>query len=222
MKYRIVLLLLTLSPFIFITAQNEGQEVNTLQVEEKQNISTEQEETPESNALEINPEAMTNFEEHLQENTAINSTEEQQKICSKYSRGNRVKRASHKTNQITDISSQSQLSHKKEVKKIDKDIFKWLSIIIFTYVAIRVTWYRYKRKCPICKKWNSMKNIKTICFDEKPTTIIEKRSRKNGQGQVLETWEVDVPATKYYYNTYRKCKHCGHKDIVRSNEIRKN
>jgi len=211
------MLLLSLSFFISIAAQNKVQ-----QVEKKQEFSTEQEETRESCVIENNSEAVTNSEEHLQENTASNSTVEEQKTYSKYSRRNRVKRASHKTNQITGISSQSPSSHKKEVKINDKDIFKWLSIILFAYISIRVIWYRYKRKCPICKKWNSMKNLKTICFDQKPTTIKEKRNKKNGQGEILETWEVDVPATKYYYRTYRGCKHCGHEDFVISNKTQKN
>lgn len=62
---------------------------------------------------------------------------------------------------------------------------------------------------------------KTICFDQKPTTIKGNRSKKNGQGEILETWEVDVPATKYY-RTYYGCKHRGYEDFVISNKTQKN
>lgn len=67
-----------------------------------------------------------------------------------------------------------------------------------------------------------MRTYNRECVDEKPTTIVEKRSKKNSKGEIISTWEVDVPATKYYYRIHRKCKHCGYKDYLSSSKTVKN
>lgn len=90
------------------------------------------------------------------------------------------------------------------------------------YFSIKLFWNIYKRRCPICKRWNSMKDINTEIIDQKHAIITETRSRKNSEGKIIETWEVGVPATKYIYLTHRRCKKCGFKDSVRSSKTIKN
>jgi hypothetical protein len=69
-----------------------------------------------------------------------------------------------------------------------------------------------------------MKKQSKECVDEKPSTIKEERVRKDKDGKITERWEVDVPATVYYYETHRKCKHedCKYEDTLYSSETHKN
>jgi len=95
-------------------------------------------------------------------------------------------------------------------------------IIVVGIIFLLIVGDGAKRKCDNCKKWNAMKKIGTKCVDEKPTTVVEKREHKNRNGHVISSWEVDVPATIYYYQTYRKCNHCGYGDYLESSKTEKN
>lgn len=52
--------------------------------------------------------------------------------------------------------------------------------------------------------------------------ITEIRKVKDREGNVIQSREVDVPATVYTYHIHRRCKHCGYQDILSKEEKRKN
>jgi CHAT domain-containing protein len=93
-------------------------------------------------------------------------------------------------------------------------------IIVIVFICIIVRMYR--RKCRQCKKWNAMKRVRKELVDEKPSTIVKNRTKKNGKGEVICTYQVDVPATTYHYHIHRQCKHCGYKDYKTKSETREN
>ncbi len=95
-------------------------------------------------------------------------------------------------------------------------------VVVIGIIFLWITRSRYKKKCYSCKKWNAMKKISTKCIDEKPSVIYKKREIKNSKGEVLKTWTDSVPATIYYYQIHRKCKHCGHEDYLSKSDKREN
>ncbi|MDR2720678.1 MAG: hypothetical protein LBB15_00095 [Puniceicoccales bacterium] len=128
--------------------------------------------------------------------------------------------------ELETIQTESKQLSKRELEKLKKQLTTtektviW-SIVLFS-IFLLITRYRYKRKCDGCKKWNAMRKTQREYIGEKPTTIVEERTKKNSKGEVISSWEVDVPATIYYYHTHRKCKHCGYRDYLSSSETRKN
>ncbi len=107
--------------------------------------------------------------------------------------------------------------------KDQKDKFiRWFVIGLTLIIVMMIISYRYKRRCDRCGKWNSMKVIDKVLIDEKASSITEERKCRDRNGNVTHTYEVEVPATIYTYNIYRRCKHCGYKDILRRIEKVKN
>jgi|WetSurMetagenome_2_1015567.scaffolds.fasta_scaffold95843_2 hypothetical protein len=104
----------------------------------------------------------------------------------------------------------------------DNSIIWWIVSIITLIVVWKIFRSRYKRKCYKCKRWGAMRNISTECIDEKPSTVKEKRKRMDAEGNIKETWEVDLPATEYTYRTHRRCKYCDNEDYVTYTKTHKN
>jgi hypothetical protein len=87
-------------------------------------------------------------------------------------------------------------------------------IVVFVSIkgAIKYIRYGYKNKCNECKKWHAMEKIDEEYLKEKQTIITETRHHRNSKNEIISSWEVDVPATDYYYRIYRKCKYCNYQD----------
>jgi hypothetical protein len=67
-----------------------------------------------------------------------------------------------------------------------------------------------------------MKTVNKECVDRMQSSVTETRNMKNSKGEIIRTWEVDVPATTYTYHRHRKCKYCGYRDYVTETKTSKN
>jgi uncharacterized membrane protein len=91
-------------------------------------------------------------------------------------------------------------------------------LIIAAIIAVIVAIARYNKKCARCKKWGAMKYVKKVNTGTRHITIYRDIETKDRNGKVIATTQIPVPGTRYYYDNHRKCKHCGYKDIVKSDE----
>ena len=106
------------------------------------------------------------------------------------------------------LKRDSNIVSKKQEDKTDNIWFYF--IIAF---VIFISYYRYKRKCDICKKWNSMVKIKTVKIGEKQSNIKKTETHTDLKGKKhFNTYYV--PATINYFDIHRQCKHCGYRDII--------
>jgi hypothetical protein len=187
------------------TTNNNGlNEVNT----ETQYINTNDLDKQSLNIPDKNrQENLKDNNENLEEK--VNSNIKKQHEQNSYSND----KESNKYNDDSNISSPQYTDNEK--------ILIW-SEILFCVIFIMITSYRFKRRCDNCKKWNAMRIFNRECVDQKQSTIVEKRSMKNRKGEVIRSWEVDIPATTYYYRIHRKCKHCGYKDYLSTSITVKN
>jgi len=96
------------------------------------------------------------------------------------------------------------------------EIKYWIILIIVVIGVIIYLVYSYNRKCNSCGKWRAMKVLRKKCTGSVQTTIKKTEETKNRNGEVIATRDVHVPATRYYYDVYRKCKHCGYEDVVQT------
>lgn len=148
----------------------------------------------------------------------------QQSACNKYHRHHH---GHHKHHRVISNNYSKEISkiHSAKIKAaLSKYKIKWWIIIIIAFIIIqKISKSRYERKCVNCGRWAAMRTISRECIDEKPSTIKEERRKRNAEGKVIETREVDVPATTYIYCIHRKCKYCGYEDdSKRSSERHKN
>lgn len=76
-----------------------------------------------------------------------------------------------------------------------------------------------------------MQRVHSELVGTRNTFIKETRkiyhTRKNGKTYINATpdydeYEVDVPATEYFYDVTYQCSKCGHKEIQRENKVQKN
>ena len=155
-------------------------------------------------------------EEEIPETGSYSSTEDQEKsTVSKNSNDTYIAEQDNKNS--------STKKNKSSFSDEDKDtLIRWCLIIFTLWSVYKIIIYRYKRKCDDCGKWNSMKVIKEELVDQKISSITEIRKVKDREGNVIQSREVDVPATVYTYHIHRRCKHCGYQDILSKEEKRKN
>jgi len=194
---------------------------------EKVEVVPEQQEKDEGNTPENN--SITNGHENV-ENNAGSSREknEQETSVEKGSPSTPLTgQNERKSSENSEQSDQKPQEIKKQASKPSKPLsVKEKTIIFLVLYGIMCIWiviYRYKRICGNCSKWNAMKKVGGWkVYDEKRTVIKETREKKDAKGKIIQTWEVGVPATTYYYRHLRKCKHCGYEDYIFSKETRKN
>lgn len=85
--------------------------------------------------------------------------------------------------------------------------------------------------CPACQRRKTMQRVHSELVGTRDTYVKETRKvyqrRKNGQykfgtdADYME-YEVDVPATEYFYDVTYQCSKCGHKEIQRESKVQKN
>lgn len=122
---------------------------------------------------------------------------------------NNVKQQKHSNSEVVKENTQSDNANEEKSNKL-KNIFIGILGLIWLYVIYKI--YRYRR-CPNCNRWNKLRLIREEVVDAIATSITEERKMKNSRGEVVQTYEVDVPATRYEILKTYKCKRCGH--IVR-------
>ena len=85
--------------------------------------------------------------------------------------------------------------------------------------------------CPACQRRKTMQRVHAELVGTRNTYVKETRKiyhiRKNGKTYVNATpdydeYEVDVPATEYFYDVTYKCSKCGHTEIQRESKVQKN
>lgn len=103
-------------------------------------------------------------------------------------------------------------SSSKNSEKKQFNWFFWLSIIGGVVILYKIISSRYKKKCDNCGKWNTLKKIDTKIIEKIPTTIKKTLTDtiRNKKGDTIrtKTKEVVVPATKFRYRIFNKCKKC--------------
>ena len=206
----LITIFLTMFSFQLLFAQEESEEIKT---EDKNKIIHEEEpiSIEENNNEEIAPTIDKN-KDTLQKN----DTKAIKKHTSK-KKNNKKKQQNISTNQLSQTSDKNTLKEKEK-----ENIFNFIFFAIGVYIIYRIVAYRYRRKCKHCGKWNAMRKTGTYCVGEKDSRIKETTNVRDGNGKVLRTYEEFVPATTYFYETHRKCKYCGFKDVLKSSETKKN
>lgn len=85
--------------------------------------------------------------------------------------------------------------------------------------------------CPACQRRKTMQRVHSELVGTRNTYVKETRkiyhTRKNGKTYINATpdydeYEVDVPATEYFYDVTYKCSKCGHTEIQRESRTQKN
>ena len=136
---------------------------------------------------------------------------------------NKVSASENINNRQSNTSSQSYsssdnntpINNKRETDDIDMNKILLYGILIGILIGvIAFLIYSYSRKCDNCRKWRSMQVMNRRCVGQVATTVKKTEKTKNRDGEVIATREVHVPATKYIYDIYRKCKRCGYEDVV--------
>lgn len=201
---------MTMFSFQSLFAQEESEEIKT---EDKNEIIHEEEpiSIEENNNEGISPTIDKN-KDTLQKN----DTKAIRKHTSK-KKNKKKKQQNISTNQLSQTSDKNTLKEKEK-----ENIFNFIFFAIGVYIIYRIVAYRYRRKCKHCGKWNAMRKTGTYCVGEKDSRIKETTNVRDGNGKVLRTYEEFVPATTYFYETHRKCKYCGFKDVLKSSETKKN
>ncbi len=98
-----------------------------------------------------------------------------------------------------------------------------LLIVIGVLIAVIILLYLiFSKRCPKCGKLKAMEEISCILVNSIPTTISEKREKKDKNGKVVSSWYVDLPATKYVYEKTFRCKYCQHCYVKVKEETVKN
>ncbi|GJH40806.1 hypothetical protein RCZ04_13560 [Capnocytophaga sp. HP1101] len=152
----------------------------------------------------------------------IASTENHHKNTKKQEK-NKVKKEKNST--IQPLQNDTQANPAKEEPKSKGAgwvLIKWIGIILGTIILLFIISDRYSKKCRSCGKWNAMVRYHTKIVGRRRTVITEIRKTRNGEGKVIRTQEVDVPATVTDYEVHRRCKYCGHKDVITETETKKN
>mgnify|MGYP000508779767 CR=1 FL=1 len=84
----------------------------------------------------------------------------------------------------------------------------------FTYIAIIfgiiifLLFRSFKNRCHFCGKWSALTVIKKERLNQYDSHIVKEVREKNKKGETIRTKEVVVPATKYEYKIYERCKYC--------------
>lgn len=206
---------------LYQNTENIGVEEKKLSKREERKLKKQREkEEKEISEDTLNVQKDSNsVEQNENIDTSLNNIEQNENKIEKQNSDNLDKTEYNNENNITENLDNNSNSTSQESTE-SNHILLWIIIILL--IPLLIVRYMYKRKCNRCEKWNSMRIINRECVDEKPTTIVETRTKKNSKNEVISSWEVDVPATVYYYHTHRKCKHCGYKDYLTSSKTLKN
>ena len=110
--------------------------------------------------------------------------------------------------------------------------FKIGLIIAGVGVLLFLPWLLTKGSvCPACQRRKTMQRVCSELVGTRDTYVKETRkiyhTRKNGKTYINATpdydeYEVDVPATEYFYDVTYKCSKCGHTEIQRESRTQKN
>ena len=139
-------------------------------------------------------------------------------------KGKKQKKRKNKNKQ-NNVAPQKTIVDDTQPDKLGKN-GKKVSYFIFGAIALALMYLIYKiyrfRRCPDCHGWNQLRLVEKEIVDEKPTSVTEERQMKNSKGEVIRTYEVEVPATRYeILKTYR-CKNCGSEFETTSYKVVKN
>ena len=187
------------------TTNNNGlKEVNT----ETQNINTH----------DLDNQSLNNPDKNRQENLKDKNENPKEKVNSNI----KIQHEQNSYSNDKELNKYNDHSQNSSPRYTDNEKILIWSAILICVIFIMITSYRYKRRCDNCKKWNAMRIFNRECIDQKQSTLVEKRSMKNRKGEVIRSWEVDIPATTYYYRIHRKCKHCGYEDYLSTSKTVKN
>ena len=110
--------------------------------------------------------------------------------------------------------------------------FKFGLIIAGVGVLFFLPWLLTRGSvCPACQRRKTMQRVHSELVGTRDTYVKETRkiyhTRKNGKTYINATpdydeYEVDVPATEYFYDVTYKCSKCGHTEIQRESRTQKN
>lgn len=78
------------------------------------------------------------------------------------------------------------------------------------------------KKSSSSERCNALETVKKVPTRNMPTTVMKKEETRDNDGKVIAAQDVHVPATKYYYDAYRKCEYCGKEDVIEESEIKEN
>ena len=107
-----------------------------------------------------------------------------------------------------------------DVDKTSGTVWFWLGYTILATV-ICVLYFGLTSRCPKCKKWFAMKEIKREFVDSEFTTVDVERELKNNENKVVGRYNEAVPATRYYYKCVDKCKYCKYRRNVKRQETKR-
>lgn len=119
-----------------------------------------------------------------------------------------------KADENSDLKKSGNALTKEVLLAIFGSIWFWVGLAILVFLI--VIYSRYNKRCKKCGKWNVMRKIDKVLVDQKASTILKKEHTRNSKGQVVRTRDRYIPATIRYFETHRKCKRCGYRDIVKT------
>jgi len=101
--------------------------------------------------------------------------------------------------------NEKDIEHSKKENK-----FWWItSLIVICLVIFLIFLGRFHNRCFNCNKWNAMKYEREKLINSVDTSIRKSENHTDVYGK-SHTNHYHVPATRYEYEVYKKCKYCGH------------
>lgn len=100
--------------------------------------------------------------------------------------------------------------------------FSPLIYIAIVAITLYIVYRRYKGRCKDCGRWYAMKITDEEVVDRVSASVKKTIKEKNGQGEIIKTKEVYIPATKTKYLVTETCKYCGHGKSYYTSETKEN
>lgn len=116
----------------------------------------------------------------------------------------------------------SEISELRNNTKSTPTDFSPLIYLAIVAIGLYIVYRRYKRKCKECGRWYAMKITDEEVVDRVSASVKKTIKEKNGQGEIIKTKEIYIPATKTKYLVTETCKYCGHEKRYYNSETKEN
>ena len=84
----------------------------------------------------------------------------------------------------------------------------WLVPLTICLAILLILCNGHYNRCKECGKWWALREVGRSCIDSSPCTITEERHVRNSKGNIIYSYNVDVPGTEYTDEIKCRCRYC--------------